>query len=303
MRSDFNLDTFKKILKLVVFPPIPFIILMFPVAYGGMFISLALSGAYHYATYAFYALAAYELGIICVHIPKLIKWIGKIRKSNRYINRFESDAELRTKISLYSTVLFNTVYAAFMVWMGIVNRSFWFFSLAAYYVMLDVVRFCLLRHMRSADFGQRRLDELKRYRFCGKMLAYLNIALAFMIFFVVYWNRGYEYNYIVTIAMAAYTFTTVAVSIVNVVKYRKYNSPVMSATRAISLAAAAVSMLTLETAMLTAFGGDNGPEFRRMMTLTTGIAVFAFILAMAIYMIVRANKQIKKLKEELSNGQ
>ena len=297
------MEALKKIFRWLVFPPAVFIILMFPVAYGGMLASFLIFGTQHPITYATYVLAAYELTVICVQIPKLIKWINRFRENNKYINRFESDAALRTKISLYSTVLFNTVYAAFMIWMGVTNRSFWFFSLAAYYIMLDVVRAILLRHMRAATPGEQMLDELRRYRFCGKMLAYLNIALAFMIFFVVYWNRGYEYNYIVTIAMAAYTFTTVAVSIVNVIKYRRYNSPVMSATRAISLAAAAVSILTLETAMLTAFGENEDPSFRRIMTLMTGIAVFIFILVMAIYMIVRANKQIRKLKEDVLNGE
>ena len=293
------MDTFKRVLRWTIFPPVWLIVIMFPVAYGLLIFSSVVLGTKHPVSYVSYVLAAYELTVICVKIPKLIGWINKIRESNRYIARLESDAGLRTKISLYSTALFNTAYAAVMIWMGVVNRSFWFFSLAAYYILLDVVRIILLRHMREATAGERMLDEYKRYRFCGKMLAYLNIALVFMIFFVVYWNRGYEYDMISTIAMAAYTFTTLAVAIVNVVKYRKYQSPVMSAARAISLAAASVSMLTLETAMLTAFGENEGPYFRRLMTLLTGMGVLIFIMVMAIYMIVRANKKIKELEKQM----
>ena len=43
-------------------------------------------------------------------------------------------------------------------------------------------------------------------------------------------------------------------SVVHVVRYRRYNSPVMSAAKRINLVAALVSMLSLETAMLARFG-------------------------------------------------
>ena len=47
--------------------------------------------------------------------------------------------------------------------------------------------------------------------------------------------------------MAAYTFLTFAFAIINLVKYKKYKSPVYMSAKLISLIAGAVSMLTLET--------------------------------------------------------
>lgn len=292
------MEAFKKICKGVLFPHPVFIIVLFPLTVASMLFVFLEYGSDNILAYITYALSAYELTVICVRIPKIVKWVNKIRESNKYISRYQNDAAWRTKLSLYGTVLYNTVYAAFMIGQGVKNNSFWFFSIAAYYVILDTVRLTLLRYMRSASPRERQLDELKRYRFCGKMLAYMNIALAFIVFFVVYWNRGYEYSYIMTIAMAAYTFTAFTTAIVGAIRYRRYDSPIMSAARAISLAAACVSMLTLETAMLTAFSTHEEEQFRRMMTLLTGIAVLAFILVMAIYMIKRANKRIKEIEAE-----
>ena len=94
-------------------------------------------------------------------------------------------------------------------------------------------------------------------------------------------------------------------AIVNVVKYRKYKSPVYSASKAISLAAACVSMLTLESTMLTTFGdGTMDMTTRRIMLGATGGVISVFIIVMAIYMIVQSNKKINQLKtaEEASNG-
>lgn len=96
-----------------------------------------------------------------------------------------------------------------------------------------------------------------------------------------------------------YTFYITISAIINVIKYRSHGSPVMSAAKVISLTAALVSMLSLETAMLARFG-NNETAFRRMMLGISGGVVCAFVLAMAVYMIVRSTKQLKKLRNNNS---
>ena len=146
-------------------------------------------------------------------------------------------------------------------------------------------------------------DELVRYRTCGWVFLLMNLALALIIFFMVYFNRTFEHHMITAIAMAAYTFTAFTVSIVNVVKYRKYNSPVFSASKAISFAAACVSMLTLASTMLTTFGdGTMGSIEQKIMLGSIGFAVSAVVVAMAITMIVQGTKKLKKINSEVENG-
>ena len=145
--------------------------------------------------------------------------------------------------------------------------------------------------------------ELKKYRACGIVFLVMNLALALMIFFMVYWNRTFDHHEITTIALAAYTFTSLTLAIVNTVKYRKYNSPVYSASKAISLASACVSMLTLEATMLTTFGdGTMSLTERRIMLGISGGAISAFIIAMAIYMIITGSKELKQMENEVDNG-
>ena len=95
--------------------------------------------------------------------------------------------------------------------------------------------------------------------------------------------------------MAAYTFTAFTMAIINMVKYRKYHSPILSAVKQISFASALVSMLSLETAMLAAFGDTTDSGFSRIMTASTGACVCSIILIMAICMIAHSTKQIKAL--------
>ena len=146
-------------------------------------------------------------------------------------------------------------------------------------------------------------DELKKYRACGIVFLVMNLALTLIIFFMVYWNRSFAHHMITAIAMAAYTFTALASAIVNVVKYRKYQSPVLSASKAISLAAAFVSMLTLEATMLTTFGdGSMSAVEQKWMLGTTGGTISLLIVATAVYMIVVGTKKLKQLKTEVENG-
>lgn len=103
--------------------------------------------------------------------------------------------------------------------------------------------------------------------------------------------------------MAAYTFTALTAAIINVVKYRKYNSPVYSASKTISLAAALVSMLTLESTMLTTFGNETMSRTeQKWMIGTTGGVISVLIVSTAIYMIVAGTRKLKQLKTEVKNG-
>ena len=49
----------------------------------------------------------------------------------------------------------------------------------------------------------------------GIVFLIMNLALALIIFFMVYWNRTFHRHEITTIALAAYTFTSLAFAIVS----------------------------------------------------------------------------------------
>ncbi|MBR2346513.1 MAG: hypothetical protein IKA68_02795, partial [Clostridia bacterium] len=165
---------------------------------------------------------------------------------------------------------------------------------------LAIMRFFLLTYTRKYTPGEKRRAELIKYRACGWIFLVMNLALAVIIFFMLYWNRTFEHHMITAIAMAAYTFTSFTMAIVNVVKYRKYNSPVFSATKAISFASACVSILTLTSTLLTTFSDGTMDAFsEKMMLGGVGVAVSVVVLIMAIGMIINGTKN---LKAEVENG-
>ncbi len=284
----------KKIGRALLFPHIAVLIILLPVATAFLIYTMVFVGTQTVQAYIAYTLAAYTLTILCFRIPRIVAFARAFKNENKYVKMFREDVHLRVNISLYGSFVWNVAYSVFQLCLGLYHKSFWYYSLAVYYIFLASLRFYLSRHTRKHKPSERIREELVRYRTCGIVFLCMNMALTLIIFFMIYWNRTFHHHEITTIAMAAYTFTTFIVAIVSIVKYRKYQSPVLSATKAISLAAACVSMITLTSTMLTTFGdGQNDELFRKIMLGSLGGAVSAFIIIMAIYMIVRANKELK----------
>ena len=293
----------KKIGKALLFPHIAIMILLVPVATVLLVGSMVFIGTESPIAYISYVLAAYTLTVWCFKIPRIIKYFKTFKDENKYARRWQDDVRLRVNVSLYGSLAWNALYGLFQLWLGFYHHTFWFYSLGAYYICLGVMRFFLARHTTRYAPGERMRDELTKYRACGIVFLLMNLALALIVFFMVYWNRTFEHHMITAIALAAYTFTSMAVAIINFVKYRKYNSPVFSAAKAISLAAALVSMLTLESTMLTTFSdGTMTAVEQKWMLGATGGAISVLIIATAVYMIVVGTKKLKLLESEVENG-
>ena len=293
----------KKLGKALLFPRTAVMVLLIPIATALLVWSMICVGTESAIAYISYVLSAYTLTVWCFRIPRMIRFFQTFKNENKYARRWSSDTRLRVNVSLYGSLAWNTLYGVFQLGLGVYHRTFWFCSLGAYYICLCVMRFFLLMHTRRYKPGEKMRSELVKYCACGWIFLVMNLALTLMIFFMVYWNRTFQHHMITAITMAAYTFTALTVAIVSAVKYRKYNSPVFSASKAISLASALVSMLTLESTMLTAFNDGTMTALQRKWMLgATGGAISLLIVLDAIYMITTGTKKLRKLRSEAQHG-
>jgi hypothetical protein len=148
--------------------------------------------------------------------------------------------------------------------------------------------------------------EWRRARLCAAILTLINLFLSGVVLMMMYQNRGYEYSGIHIYVMAAYTFYITVNAIIKLIRYRKYNSPVMMTTKVTSLASALVSMLALETAMLSQFSdaANQVENFDQIMIGATGGGISAIVIAMSAITIWHANREIKKekLRRNINNG-
>ena len=291
----------KEIMKRIFFlPPIPTVVISVP-AFILVFVMLG-TGSSSVLAYISYLLSAYAMVITVTgfkgvaravrngieNLPPVIKL-----RSTPLGKRLLGDVIFRSEITLHGGLCMNLLYTALNLFSGIRYRSTWFIALAFYYMLLSVMRAVLVRYVHSRPIGEDISSELRYYRVCGIILLFMNQALVGIIVAMVTQNRGFSYSGQLIYMMALYTFYITIAAVVNLVKFRKHGSPILSAAKVISLTAALVSMLSLETAMLAQFGQDE-EEFRRIMIGAFGGAVCAVVLAMAIYMIVRSTKQLRK---------
>ncbi len=293
------MERFKKVLHRILFPGGKAMICLAIASAALLTCIFAFDFRYNPFAYLSYILSAYTLTVICLAAYKQVrKGIAVVESKNKHISRYLNDVPFRTHVSLYTSLAINGVYAIAKFFSGIFYHSFWFGSIAVYYICLAVMRFLLLRHANRHAFGQDQAAEYRKYRLCGAVLLPLNLALTGMVILVVTKNHTYHYPGTMIYAMGAYAFYSMITAVVNVVKFRRHNSPALSAAKAINLASALVSMLALETAMLSQFGQGEPPWFRRVMTSATGGFVCLAVLGMAVYMIVRSTKKLRELKDK-----
>ena len=290
----------KAVLKKIFFlPPLPTVLISVP---SFIFVFVMLGKVDHGPlAYTAYLLSAYSLIITATGLEEVIRSarnglgqlppLQKIRGTS-WGERLLGDAVFRSELSLQGGFLMNLLYTGLNLSAGIRYQSAWFVSLAAYYLLLSVMRGMLVRYVRRNPLVRDQEAELRRYRFCGVMLLLMNQALSGIVFYVVKENRGFTYPGFQIYAMALHTFYITIVSGINVIKFRKHGSPILSAAKIISLTAALVSMLSLETAMLAQFGADE-PAFRQIMTSVSGSAVCVMVLAMAVFMIAQSTRRLK----------
>lgn len=293
------MQTFKKILRAIFLPHVAITVVISIIATVCLAYTAINLAHDNLISIISYVLSAYALTLICFRIPDMIKLFKYIKNENKYVTTLRGDVQLRVKLSLYGTLIFNTVYAVFQLCLGVYHGSVWFFSLFVYYIILSSMRFFLLQYTRKYGAGENMKTEFKRARVCGILLLIMNLALAGIVIYIVWQFKVIEYHEITTIALAAYTFTALTLAIVNLFKYRKYNSPILSTTKSISFASALVSLFTLESTMLTVFSAEDTPAgFEQIMSAVTGGAIMLLIISMAIATIIKSTKELKKLTKD-----
>ena len=290
----------KKLIKLL-FPPIWVIAMLVPLCTAALVYIFVNGYEEHPLACLCYLLSFYTLTAVVMRCINVVPHRYRTAKEKLYSNpvgsRFMTDMKFRTHIILYGSLAVNLLYAAVNVISGVIYNTAWFFVLAVYYTILAVMRFLLVQFVNRIGIGKNRFKELRRSRLCGYILLTVNLVLSAAVLMILYQGKGYSYNGILIYVMAAYTFWITGIAIKNLITFRRIGSPVMSMAKIISMAAALVSMLSLETAMFSAFGQDMAEEEKRLFIMLTGAGVSIVIVTMAVCSIVKNSSEIKKIME------
>ena len=292
------MDKWRQIIKKLLFPG-PAAVCIIVLASGALLVyAFAFARGADPLVYLSYILSFYTLVIVCAQVPRLVRGVSARLHQRPWIHRYLSDPPFRMQVSLHLSLGFNLLYAVWKFFLGAWDRSVWFGTFGVYYALLTVMRFRLLRHLNRSAFGRELASEWRRYRLCGAILLPMTLALSGVVVLAFEKGEGFQYPGYLIYVVAMYAFYATITAVIHLVRYRKYQSPVMMAAKVVSLASALVSLLSLETAMLSQFGSRDDLAFRSVMIASTGAGVCVIILGMAVYMMIHATGQLQKLQSK-----
>ena len=290
----------KKLGKKLLFPPVWLMVILVIISAVALTLIFVKGLEESIPAYIFYVLAFYTLTVVTIFcamvLPKQYSTIKQKIYDNPLGNRYMTDRVFRTNISLSISFVISMLYVGINLWSWHMLGSYWFMVLAVYYVIMAVMRYLLVRYVRIQKIGTDILSEWKRSRICAYILLLINLSLSGAVLMILYQHRGYDYPGMMIYVMAMYTFYALTMSIVDIVKYRKMGSPIMSTAKIVSLSAALVSMLNLETAMFAQFGTDMAQQDQNLMIMLTGAGISITVITLSVMLIAKATIEIRREK-------
>ena len=203
--------------------------------------------------------------------------------------QYKQDRIFRASVNLQLVMVLNYLYAAYNLLTALQSGSMWLLSLGVYTLMLAIVRTDLtLSHHRGRKLPPDALPrhESRCYRRVAWSLLALNVPIGGLTLLMVSGQSVSALPGHLIYLSALYTFVMMFLAISNLIRFRKLGSPILSAAKVLSLVAALLSLLTLQSALIDRFGTAQG-SFRLMMTRLTGSAVYAAVLIIAVWMLRR----------------
>ncbi|MBQ8406727.1 MAG: hypothetical protein IJY38_02300 [Clostridia bacterium] len=260
-------------------------------------------------SYVSYGLAALFLGytvyVIVVYAPTMKKGLVATLRKVPVFARLLDNYGYRTVVFGAASFFINIAFAAFHLALAIKHLDGWYFTLAIYYgVLISMRGVIIFYHKKRAkklkkgenkDGLESKREEIKKFRFCGILLVTLPWTLSFEILQMIQGGMGFSYAGLTIYAVALYTFIRITVSIVQFIKVKKEDDLTLQAMRNVALADSLVSLLALQTAMFVSFA--NGAD-TSIFNAFTGAGVCAATAVIGIFMIVKAQKELKKIKGE-----
>ena len=248
-------------------------------------------------SYVLYVFSAYSLAALCLKLPGAVRREKNWMENHPRVKKLLEDKELHFKLELYIEQFINFAYGLFKIASGVVIGSAWIGADGIYnFVQALIQLFQILRRKKPGTVQK----QWKSYRLCGVLILLMHLTLTGIVFQMVNWHRVEESGEIMIIATAAFAFYKFVSSFIDLAKDRKHTHPIDSSLRMLELSQANFAIFSLHAGLLHTFG--TGENWEHPLNLAVGCIVCLLTVAMGIYMIRRANREMKQLQEN-ENGE
>ena len=207
--------------------------------------------------------------------------------------RLQRDRRFRIVFSAGCTLVMNLLYGLAHGVFGVLDASAWLLTMAAYHILLGVMRFGAVLTER------RRGSERFVMRFCGGMLMVLALVLGASTVLSIWQERAVPHGMIVMLTIAVYTFWKMTMAIVHTVQAHQSGTPLTRTIRNITLASALASLMTMQRSMLVSFEGEMSAGEAMLLNVLTGGAVCILVFLMGLNMLFDERGYEKMAKSKI----
>ncbi len=296
-------NSLKKIWAYLRKPPFGFLlaawgITLLAIAGALTAVFIGYTGWLSYLAYASAAiLLAYTVYTVVLLAPTLKRRAQERLQKGRLTGKLTSNYTFRTRVFAGCSLAINLAFVAFNTLFAVLTGNAWYGALAGYYFLLSGLRGGVFQLDKRAQGKEdyARL-KIKNYRLCGGALLLLDVAMSVAVTFMVVAQKPTKYTEITAIVFAAYSVYKISFAIWNIFKARKTRDLQVQAFRNIGLADAAISLLSLQTTLISTFSTEG--ESMLLLNAFTGAFVCLFTIGLGILMILQANKISKEEKNE-----
>ena len=213
----------------------------------------------------------------------------------------QDDRRFSIVFSAGCTLVINLAYGLGHAVLGVMEASSWLLVMAAYHILLGVMRF-------GAVLTERRhTSERFVMRLCGGILVVLAIILGASTALSILQDRAVPHGLIIMLIIAIYTFWKLTMAIVHTVQAHQSGTPLTKTIRNITLASALAAMMTMQRSMLASFGADMPAGDVLLFNALTGGGVFLIVLLMGFNMLFEekgyekmANSKLVKANQKIA---
>ena len=213
----------------------------------------------------------------------------------------QDDRRFSIVFSAGCTLVINLAYGLGHAVLGVMEASSWLLVMAAYHILLGVMRF-------GAVLTERRhTSERFVMRLCGGILVVLAVILGASTALSILQDRAMPHGLIIMLIIAIYTFWKLTMAIVHTVQAHQSGTPLTKTIRNITLASALAAMMTMQRSMLASFGADMPAGDVLLFNALTGGGVFLIVLLMGFNMLFEekgyekmANSKLVKANQKIA---
>lgn len=273
-----------------IFYPHPVILAMTAIlSAAGLFWVFFYEMTEHPLSYGIYCLSAYALTAAVLRTPRIFGTFGKALHRNRVTNRILTDGDMMMAVMLYIDQAVNLIYGSMKIVSGVFYASVWLITDGVYNIAQGGIQlFQIVQRKKELDI----LRQWKSYRLCGILILLMHLTMTGVVFQMIRDHHGASPGYMIFVT-ALFAFYKLIDSFVRVAKDRKHTAPVNSSVRMLKLSQAFFVIFSLQVAMFHEFG--DSVESQGLMNALTGGAVCVLVVSIGIYMIRRANREMKKI--------